>query len=586
MAEPDSAQQPPAGAPAPYGEPVLVQQSRLHLSLVWIVPVVALLVGAVLGVRALLQAGPDLVIEFRSAEGIEPGRTQVRFKEVVVGRVTKVTLRQDRQKVAVSVSLDKSAEKLAVDDTLFWVVRPRVGTAGVSGLGTLFSGAYIGIDAGASDKQQLEFTGLEAPPVALRGEPGRSFLLSADNIGSIEVGSPIYYRRMRVGRVASYELDPAKDVVNVRVFVESPNEQLVTRESRFWNASGFDFALNASGLTVNTQSIASVITGGVAFSNPWGVAEAAPASEGQRFTLYDSEKAARSTPDGTPLRIRMVFNQAMRGLAVGAPVELAGVEIGSVRSVALQADGDLQRLPVEVVAEIYPVRLGGVWQQFVAPLGKADDAGRQFLKQLVDNGMRAQARTGNLLTGQLYVALDFVPKAPKAALDLSTEAPTVPSVPGTLSDVQPQLADIIGRLSKVKFDEIGSGLQDALKSANAATQTLQDTLKSAGAASRGLQDALASANTAIQQLSPEAQRTLADVRQTLAAAQSTLAALENNVAHADAPLQRNATQALAELQRAARALRVLGDYLQQHPEAILRGKAADADTSRPVEGAR
>ena len=212
------------------------------------------------------------------------------------------------------------------------------------------------------------------------------------------------------------------------------------------------------------------------------------------------------------------------------------------------------------------VRLGSVRQEVIAPRRSAARPDALFLKRMVENGMRAQVRTGNLLTGQLYVALDFVPKAARATLDESVDPPTIPSVPGTLSDLQPQIADIISRIGKVRFDEIGAGLQDTLKSASATSGSLRETL--------------ASANAAIQQLSPEAQRALAEVRQTLSSAQTTLDSFERNVGQPEAPLQRNANQALAELQRAARALRVLGDYLQQHPESILRGKPADTDPSK------
>ena len=230
------------------------------------------------------------------------------------------------------------------------------------------------------------------------------------------------------------------------------------------------------------------------------------------------------------------------------------------------------QFPVEVIADLHPLRLGGVRRQFAVPADGADRADALFMKRAVDHGLRAQVRTGNLLTGQLYVALDFIPKAPKATLDARADPPTIPTVRGTLSDLQPQLADIVARLSKVKFDEIGSDLQE--------------TLRQASAAGNGLQETLTSATVAIRQLTPEAQGALAEVQKTLASTQATLANLDRNVTHGDAPLQRNVTQALAEMQRAAQALRVLSDYLQQHPESLLRGKPADADPGKPSEGGR
>jgi len=559
MAEPD----PPQAAPPPLPEPVLARQNRLHLSLVWIVPIVALLVGAVLVVRSLLQAGPEITTEFRSGEGLEPGRTEVRYKEVVVGRVKNVSLGPQRERVLVTATLERNVRSLAVEDTRFWVVRPRIGTAGVSGLGTLLSGAYIGVDAGASEQARDHFVGLDQPPLVLRGEPGRSFVLQADDLGSLDVGSPVYHRRVRVGRVVGFGLSAGSKALDIRVFIESPFENLVTLDTRFWHASGVDLQLNAGGLTLNTQSVASVLAGGVAFATPPDGDPGAPAADGQHFKLFEQQRQAMAPDDGEPLRVRMMFKQSLRGLVEGAPIDLLGVEFGSVRSVVLQPSGSLQSLPVEVLGDVYPKRLGALRSRFVGQDAARGD--RQMLKQLIDNGLRAQVRTGNLLTGRLYIALEFVPKPAKVSYDAAAPVPTLPTVPGAFSDVQPQVAEIVARLSRVRFDEIGSDLQSALRSLNKATASLQATLDSA--------------DTSINKLTPDAQAAIADMRQalatanqTLASAQQTLRSAETNLTDAQSPIQRNANQTLAELQRAAQALRVLADYLQRHPETILRGK--------------
>jgi paraquat-inducible protein B len=262
-----------------------------------------------------------------------------------------------------------------------------------------------------------------------------------------------------------------------------------------------------------------------------------------------------------------VFNHSLRGLVDGAPVDLLGVEVGTVRSVSLLADPATRTLPVEVLADIFPARLGAVRERFLARAPGRDD--RMLLNRLVERGMRAQVRTGNLLTGRLYIALEFTSKASKVSLDATEVVLTVPTVPGTLADLQPQLAEIVAKLSRVRFDEIGSDLQSALKSVNAATTSLQTTL--------------ANADTSLKTLTPEAQAAIADMRQalatanqTLASAQATLRSAETNLTDAQSPLQRNAASALAELQRAAQSLRVLADYLQRHPETLLRGKPDDA----------
>lgn len=567
--------------------PTVEKRNRLRLSLVWLVPLVAVLVGLALMLRSWLQAGPEIVIEFRTAEGLEAGKTEVRYKEVPVGRLVQVQLSPDRQRVLATVALDKSAANMAVQDTRFWVVRPRVGTAGVSGLSTLLSGAYIGVDAGVSQQPRRRFVGLEVPPFVLRNEPGRHFALEAEELGSLDIGSPVYYRRARVGRVVGYALDPASDRLRIQVFVESPHERLVTTQSRFWNASGVDLSLGAAGLKLDTQSLASVVAGGVAFANvaapgcgipqppprdraaaPAGRLGAqpepeaarrpgcpAPADEGTRFTLHDDRASAMAPPDGPPLAVRMVFPQNIRGLAPGAPVDVLGVQVGHISSVRLQHEPARQRFAVEVTADLYPRRLGIHGQPGIP----ADD--RQLMKLLVERGLRAQLRTANLLTGQMVVVLDFPRrKVEPASFDAQAALPTMPTVPSAFGALQPQLLRIVQRLSDVRFDEIGQGLQQTLRAAD----------------------------SAIRQLTPEAQKALAEVQRTLqqaeralSAAESSLHNIDRNIAGADAPLQRNAQQTMDELQRASRALRVLADYLQRHPEALLRGKPGDLPLAEP-----
>ena len=577
----------------------VVRKNALRLSLVWLVPIVALLLGAGLVVQRLLAVGPSVTITFRTAEGLEAGKTEVRYKEVVVGRVEAVTLHTDRQRVQVRVRLERSAAGLAVDDSAFWVVRPRIGTAGISGLGTLFSGAYIAVDAGTSDTSRTDFAGLEVPPFVLRGEPGASFVLRADDLGSLDVGSPVFYRRSRVGRVVGYTLDPVNDELSVKIFVDSPYERLVTPQTRFWNVSGIDVTLNAGGLKLNTQSLASVLAGGVAFERaPYAPvaasgARAAAAPPGSRFQLFNDQRAALAPPDGPALPMRMVFTQSIRGLAIGAPIDFLGVEIGSVKSIELQYDAVKQRFPVAVVADIFPLRVGAVRDTLLAAMPPGvPDVDARALRLLVASGLRAQLRTGNLITNQLYVALDFMPKAPgdaapallPASARLAAAPPgavEVPTVPGTLSELQPQIADIVQKLSKVPFDNIG----------------------------RDLQGVLARTERAIGQLTPEAQQALAEVRRTLASVQTTLGGLQSavqgtlgaaqgslqrldrNLLDENAPLQRNLEQTMTELQRAAQSLRVLTDYLQRHPESVIRGKPADppvfgADAASGASGGR
>ena len=537
----------PLSAPLPGSPPQPWRRRWRGPSLVWLVPIVALAVGVSLLIRALLSTGPTVTIDFRTADGLRPGQTEVRYKEVVVGRVESVTLSEDRKLVHVAVRLDRSVSNIAVQDTRFWVVKPRIDIGGVSGLETLFSGAYIGVDAGVSTEDRRHFDGLEGPPFVLRGEPGRGFVLRTKDLGSLDVGSPIFYRRTKVGRVVGYKLDPVADQLSVQIFIEAPYDTLINAQTRFWNASGVDLTINANGLTLNTQTLASVLAGGVAFERLPEYSQLPPAPDGSGFALFADRKAAVAPADGEARRVRMVFDQSVRGLAVGAPIDFLGIEIGNVKSISLNYDRRQQRFPVEVMADIYPLRLGAVREamQDGAPSDEARDI--VLLKRLVDGGLRAQARTGNLITGQMYVALDFMPNPKRASLDTSEGVPTVPTVRGTLSEVQPQIAEIVNKINRIPFDDIG----------------------------RNLNTTLGEAGSAISKLQPEAQKALAEVQRTLVAAQESLGRVDRNLLEPSAPIQRNAEQTLLDLQRAAQSLRTLTDYLERHPESLLRGKPDD-----------
>ena len=531
-------------------EPV-VRTRRFSLSLIWLVPVLAAVVGLSLVVHAWLQAGPGITITFQTAEGLEAGKTPVRYKNVVIGKVDSLELSDDRQRVRVKVALNKSASSFATRGTRYWVVRPRIGLGGVSGVDTLLSGAFIGADVGDSEDEQYEFKGLEMPPAVLHGAPGKSFVLHTDDLGSLDTGSPVYYRRIQVGRVASYTLDRDGKGVSLRIFVDGPNDHFVTRSTRFWNASGVDVSLGANGLKLNTQSLATVIAGGVAFEEPHGPHDATPAPEDADFTLFKDQVTAMAPPDGPPRYIRMRFNQALRGLAVDAPVEFLGINVGSVVSINLDYEAKDERFPLTVGALIYPQRLGGAYDKLAAQAGTKDgrvDLARMF-GPLVEHGLRAQARTGNLLTGQLYIALDFVPKAPKVAFDPNATPIELPTAPGSFDKLQEQLADIVTKLQKVPFDSIGQNLDATLGD-------LDRTLRHVNG------DVL-----------PELKGTLKGAQRTLGSADSALSS--------DSPLQQNLGSTLEELQRMARSLRALTDYLGVHPEALIRGRRGDRPPPQP-----
>ena len=525
-------------------EPVLRRRGFSALW-IWLIPALAAIVGAGLVVRSSLEAGPTITISFQTGEGLEAGKTPVKYKNVVIGVVRRIELSGNRDRVEVRVDLHKNAASFATKDTRFWVVRPRIGLGGVSGVDTLFSGAFIAADVGDSTEERKDFLGLEIPPSVMHGAPGKSFELYSQDLGSIDVGSPVYYRRIQVGQVTSYKLNDNGKGVSLHIFIDAPSDHFVTKATRFWNASGVDVSLGASGLKLNTQSLATVIAGGIGFEDPADGSDSPPAPAGSSFELFGNQATALLPPDGEPSYIRMRFDQLVRGLAVDAPVEFLGVEIGHVVSVNLDYDEHTQRFPTLVEAVVYWQRLGLAQTKLKALAARHGDDHdlSQTLGMLVAHGLRAQARTGNILTGQLYVGIDFVRGAPKVAYNPAVRPLEIPTQRGSLSQLQERLDSIVAKFEKIPFDRIANHLDETI---GELTTTLRQV------------------NTDVL---PEFKGTLHGVNKTLGSADQALSG--------DSTLQQNLGHTLQELQRMARSLRVFSDYLSRHPEALLRGRRAD-----------
>ncbi|PMS23161.1 mammalian cell entry protein [Trinickia dabaoshanensis] len=534
---------PPQGPELPpdLPEPIAAPRSSWLPSLVWLVPLIAALVGIALVAKSVIARGPTITISFSTAEGLEPGKTKVKYKDVDIGSVKTIRLSRDHSRVLVSVQLTKEAEDFAVEDTRFWIVRPRIGTSGVTGLGTLLSGAYIGVDAGRSHESQSDFVGLEKPPAVTGDQKGRRFSLHGASLGSIDIGSPIYYRRVQVGQVVGFSLDRDGTGVSIDVFVDAPYDQYVGINSRWWHASGVDLRLDSNGLKLNTQSLATVIIGGLAFQSPPGEPIGTEAPDNTVFSLASTESDAMRAPDGPPLTVVMNFNQSLRGLSVGATVDFRGIELGEVTGIGIKYDPKARDFTMPVTMNLYPDRLGSRFRESIEHGGQ--EAGRQLLRTLVKHGLRGQLRTGNLLTSQLYVALDMFPKAAPATFDAERNPLELPTVPNALEELQVQVADIARKLDQIPFDQISKNLNGTLQSANGLFKQL-DT-----------------------QLAPQARETLAAAQRTFGAAQSTL--------QQDSPLQSDMHQALTQLTQTLQTLNALADYLERHPESLLRGKAKD-----------
>jgi paraquat-inducible protein B len=539
----------------------VVPRRRQRISVVWIIPILAAVVAIGIAIQRIMSEGPTITIIFKVAQGVEAGKTFIKYKDVNIGQVTAVKLSSDHSKVEVTAKIDKSAADLMVADAKFWVVEPRVTLSGVSGLGTLLSGNFIGFEVGKSDKKQREFTGLEVPPIITGGQPGRQFVLKANDLGSLGIGSPIYYRRLQVGQVIAYDLSSDGAAMDIKIFVNSPYDRYVNPGTRFWNASGLDVSVGAGGVEVRTQSLVAVLAGGVAFDTPpFASTKAEPAAVNTIFTLYSDQPTAMKQPESISARYVLHFNESLRGLSVGAPVTFLGLPGGEVTEVGLEVDPATMNLRGRVEIVTYPERLIARLSAKQATTGEAIERSMRerhaFVQAMVEKrGLRAQLRSGNLITGQLYVAFDLFPSAPKAKIDWNRDPTELPVVPSTVSDIEAKLTGIVAKLDKLPLEAIGDDLRKALVSLD---QTLKDASKAV--------------NSIDADVTPGLKSTLDGLRGTIAAADRTLNNTDATLVGKDAPAQQDLRDALQEIARAARSLRVLTDYLERHPESLIRGK--------------
>jgi paraquat-inducible protein B len=537
-----------------------VKMRSRRFSLVWLVPVVAALIGGWLVVKALTEKGPRVTITFKSAEGLEAAKTKVKFKDVEIGIVEEIRISEDASHVVVRAQLVKEAERFISENTRFWVVRARVSASAIYGLGTVFSGAYIDIDPGKPGKPVRSFQGLEEPPIVTTGLAGRHFVLESERRESLEIGLPVYYRQLRVGEVVAYRLSDDGSKIVAKIFVYAPYNDFVNKNTRFWSSSGVDLKLDSTGIKVNTESLVSILVGGIAFDtvkDDSGPEEKAP--EDSVFKLFANREAAQEKIYQTKNYFVLLFDESVRGLSPGAPVEFRGITIGQVVDIKSEFDLKLNKFKIPVIVAAEPERIS-----FAGKL--PDGVTRETLVDyLVEKGLRAQLRSGNLLTGQLYIAMDLFPDAKPARLVRGgrygyTEVPTTPT---QLEEIGSKLNNLIAKIDRIPMDEIGKDLSATIKGAKRIT-TSPEILEAVNSLNNTIKE--------LQLLAAELRtRTAPEVNATLQQAQTSLAAA-GNALEPGSPLQSRLKETLEELARAARGLRVLADMLERQPQSILTGK--------------
>jgi paraquat-inducible protein B len=394
------------------------------------------------------------------------------------------------------------------------------------------------MDVGTSEETTDEFTGLEAPPVIKTNTPGREFSLHTASINSLDIGSPLFFRQLQAGQVTNYALDKDGKGITLKIFVNAPFDKFVTNDTRFWNASGLEVKLDAGGIKLEAQSLISILTGGIAFETPSDSANSTQAAAQTRFDLFPDHDLAMKIPDTDSEKFVMTFNESVRGLEPGAPVDFLGVIVGEVTATRIDHDKKTNKISVQVEVKIYPSRLSR--NSTSKPADLARDQRYTVLRTLLNNGLRAQLRTGNLLTGQLYIALDFFPGAAKTNLKLRGETPELPTTQSSIMELQTTITALANKINKLPIEEIGSDLKETLQSGAKLLKSIDS------------------------ELAPEARLAIQDARKAFVAAESVLSS--------DSPLQHDARHAMRELSRASQAIRQLVDYLDRHPEALIRGK--------------
>ena len=510
-----------AKLPQPISKPPRNWSSRF----IWIIPILALIVGIGLGVKVILERGPTITVSFKSGEGLEAGKTHVKYKDVIIGVVKTVDLSEDHKEVVATIQMDRKASDFLREDTHFWIVRPRITASGVSGLSTLFGGSYIAADLGLSKETRDSFVALEVPPILTRDVPGRTFRLRAPNLGSHDIGTPVYFRRLMVGEVVAYDLDKDGKGVSIDVFVHAPYDKYVRSNTRFWNASGIDVSVGATGINVQTESLIAVLAGGIAFEGPPPtyennyqsseanqndqIDESEEANSDSVFQLFPTKDLAMKAPDDRVDRYVINFKQSVRGLSVGAPVDFRGVTIGEVLSIGAMVDPKDFTIVQPVVINLYPnrLRLKTMANGKPYPPPKNEEERLQRYQRMVDRGFRAQLRSANILTGQQYIAVDFFPDAPKYTINTKDRPLVFPSIPGSFEDLEKSVVGIVKKLDN---------------------------------------------------------ETLPDLNKTLKSADALLAN--------DSPLQMDLRETLRELTKAATSLKKLADTVEDQPQSLIFGK--------------
>ena len=559
---------PPPGDPAPPSRPKATRGGvvysapqtaaavrRSRISAVWIIPLVAICIAAYLGYRTVSEEGPLVTLTFRSADGLSAGQTQVRHKAVQLGVVERIRLSDDMSSVIVTLRMQRAALPYLTDTARFWVVRPRLSSGSLAGIETLVSGGYIEMDPGARDgPAKLDYAGLEQPPGVRYGEPGRTFVLKSERVGSLTAGAPVFWRDITVGEVLGYDIGDGKGPVTLNIFVRAPYDGFVRSKSHFWNASGLSVQVGAAGFHVEIASLQALLSGGVAFDTPLQVGDTVQAAAETVFPLYHSYDEAQASGFTTSQAFVTYFQSSVRGLVKGASVEFYGIQVGTVTGVTLQPDTAIDGIRVRVDLEIQPERVLGL-------NGVAAEDPVTTARRLVARGMKAQLQTASYITGQQVLSLNIPPGATPGEIVQDGKDLVIPSQGGGLDNILAAVTDMAAKLDRLPLDQIGQNLNGTLRSASGALASVQELVRNANAGLTPLFRRVPEITAALQDAAAKASRTFGSL---------------DNSYGSNSQFQRELERAMTQVGDTARSIRILADFLDRHPEALVRGRAGVA----------
>lgn len=529
-----------------------------RISSIWLVPVVALAIGVWMAYDTVSSRGALVLLNMTHAEGVEPGKTLVKVKDVTVGRVESVTLINDFTQAQARLRMLDGTDRMLTEDAQFWVVKPRIGREGVTGLGTILSGAYIELEPGSGEPGRREFESLVQPPVMRRGEAGVSVRLFGEDANQLSPGDPVTFRGYTVGRIQTVEFDIETQQNQFRAFVQEPFAQLVTSNVRFWQSSGISMQLGADGLRVDIGSLESVLAGGVTFDYVNEARQGKQVSDDAEFRLFRDRDSAQQEGFTEFADYILLVEQSVRGLTMGAPVEFRGIRIGTVLQVPYTGGENLGRSLVEqrvpVLIRLEPERLG-------SNLGAVDiDTWQRQLEGTFERGLRASLKSGNILTGALFVDLVFSDEAYLPELSHQYQQAysyqIFPMLAGGGGSLEQQVGDLISNLNQLDFSALGEQAQQTLAASEQALASIESM-------TQGISELLA--QPGIQDLPVRLQSTLAELERMLAGFST------------DAPVYNDATRAIQSLERILRDLEPFAESLGEQPSSLLFKRAPGPD---------